>query len=100
VLLPLRAIAASARSVSVSLRRYSSRCRISPFPKYNFLGAGVSREIACGLAYNNVTMLPSATIDRLDRVNEGMLSIPGGTFRMGSDKHYPDGTPDPYAPPP
>jgi formylglycine-generating enzyme len=34
-----------------------------------------------------------ATIDRLDAAFDGMLRIPGGTFRMGSDKHYPEEAP-------
>ena len=38
-------------------------------------------------------MLPSATIDRPDHARDGMLFIPGGTFRMGSDKHYPEEAP-------
>jgi len=35
----------------------------------------------------------SAAIDRLDTTFDGMLRIPGGTFRMGSDKHYPEEAP-------
>src|SRR5471030_2955732 len=38
-------------------------------------------------------MLPSATIDRPDTAPDGMVFIPGGTFRMGSDKHYPEEAP-------
>jgi formylglycine-generating enzyme required for sulfatase activity len=34
-------------------------------------------------------MRGSAAIDRLDTAFDYMLRIPGGTFRMGSDKHYP-----------
>ena len=26
-------------------------------------------------------------------LTEGMVSIPGGTFRMGSDEHYPEEAP-------
>src|SRR5229473_3023499 len=35
----------------------------------------------------------SATIDRSDTEFNGMLRIPGGTFRMGSDRHYPEEAP-------
>jgi sulfatase modifying factor 1 len=35
----------------------------------------------------------SATIDRPDTEFDGMLRIRGGTFRMGSDKHYPEEAP-------
>ncbi len=43
--------------------------------------------------------------DSLDAVMErdgraaprGMVLIPGGTFRMGSDKHYPEEAPAPIA---
>ncbi len=38
-------------------------------------------------------MLGSAAIDRPDTEFDGMLRIPGGTFRMGSDKHYPEEAP-------
>ena len=39
-------------------------------------------------------MLLSASIERPDnRTHDGMLWIPGGTFRMGSDKHYPEEAP-------
>jgi formylglycine-generating enzyme len=34
-----------------------------------------------------------AAIDRRDTAFDGMLRIPGGTFRMGSDKHYPEEAP-------
>jgi formylglycine-generating enzyme required for sulfatase activity len=34
-------------------------------------------------------MCCSAAIDRPDTVFNDMLRIPGGMFRMGSDKHYP-----------
>ena len=34
-----------------------------------------------------------AAIDRSDTAFDGMLRIPGGTFRMGSDKHYPEEAP-------
>jgi formylglycine-generating enzyme required for sulfatase activity len=35
----------------------------------------------------------SATIERPDVLSDGMLRIPGGTFRMGSDRHYPEEAP-------
>jgi formylglycine-generating enzyme len=35
----------------------------------------------------------SVAINRPDTVFDGMLRIPGGTFRMGSDKHYPEEAP-------
>ena len=34
-----------------------------------------------------------AAIDRPGTAFDGMLLIPGGTFRMGSDKHYPEEAP-------
>ena len=34
-----------------------------------------------------------AAIDRPGTAFDGMLRIPGGTFRMGSDKHYPEEAP-------
>jgi sulfatase modifying factor 1 len=38
-------------------------------------------------------MLGSPAIDRRDALFDGMLRIPGGTFRMGSDRHYPEEAP-------
>ncbi len=38
-------------------------------------------------------MLCSAITDRLESARDGMLRIPGGTFRMGSDRHYPEEAP-------
>src|SRR6476646_6509768 len=38
-------------------------------------------------------VLDSPVIDRPDTVPDDMLRIPGGTFRMGSDKHYPEEAP-------
>ena len=35
----------------------------------------------------------SATIDRPNTEFDGMLRIPSGTFRMGSDRHYPEEAP-------
>ncbi len=35
----------------------------------------------------------SATIDRPDTEFDGTLQIRGGTFRMGSDRHYPEEAP-------
>ena len=34
-----------------------------------------------------------AAIDRPGTAFDGMLRIPGGTFRMGPDKRYPEGAP-------
>ena len=39
-----------------------------------------------------MTVLPSAVIDRPESL-DGMLRITGGTFRMGSDRHYPEEAP-------
>ena len=38
-------------------------------------------------------MLLTAKVDCSDAVHNGMIWIPGGTFRMGSDKHYPEEAP-------
>jgi formylglycine-generating enzyme required for sulfatase activity len=38
-------------------------------------------------------MLVSATADRPDSTHDSMIWSPGGTFRMGSDKHYPEEAP-------
>ena len=38
-------------------------------------------------------MLRSAAIDHPDPAFTGMLQIPTGTFRMGSDRHYPEEAP-------
>jgi hypothetical protein len=38
-------------------------------------------------------MRGSAAINQLDIGFDGMLRIPGGAFRMGSDKHYPEEAP-------
>ena len=35
----------------------------------------------------------SASIDASAAAHPGMLWIPGGTFRMGSDHHYPEEKP-------
>ena len=35
-------------------------------------------------------MLQSTTINRIDAARDGMAMIHGGTFRIGSDKHYPE----------
>ena len=42
--------------------------------------------------------LARTDIERNDRLSEdgrttGMIRIPGGTFRMGSDNHYPEEAP-------
>ena len=37
---------------------------------------------------------PAATLEKLrQKEREGMLPISGGTFPMGSDKHYPEEAP-------
>jgi formylglycine-generating enzyme len=36
---------------------------------------------------------PAPGTERIDGVPAGMVPIPGGTFRMGSDKHYPEEAP-------
>src|ERR1700730_14107571 len=41
----------------------------------------------------DAVMHGSAAVDRPDTVFDGMLRIPGGTFRMGSDRHYPEEAP-------
>ena len=38
-------------------------------------------------------MLLTAKVDCSDAVHDGMIFIPGGTFRMGSDRHYPEEAP-------
>ena len=38
-------------------------------------------------------MLLSLTIDRRDTARDGMILIPGGTYSMGSNDHYPEETP-------
>src|SRR6201990_3515368 len=38
-------------------------------------------------------MLDSPATDHPDLLIDGMLRIPGGTFRMGSDRHYPEEAP-------
>jgi formylglycine-generating enzyme len=38
-------------------------------------------------------MATSETIERSIAMRSGMIRIPGGTFRMGSDKHYPEEAP-------
>ena len=38
-------------------------------------------------------MLQSTIFDRTDAAASSMIFIPGGTFRMGSDKHYPEEAP-------
>src|SRR6476469_5277733 len=40
-----------------------------------------------------MTMQPSATIERPETARDDMLRIPSGTFRMGSDRHYPEEAP-------
>jgi sulfatase modifying factor 1 len=39
------------------------------------------------------TFQPDATVGDTSSPTEGMIWIPGGTFRMGSDKHYPEEAP-------
>jgi hypothetical protein len=47
-----------------------------------------------GLISTQPQMLGSeAAIDRRDFLSDDMVRIPGGTFRMGSDRHYPEEAP-------
>ena len=39
------------------------------------------------------TAKADASVDNASSQTEGMIWIPGGTFRMGSDKHYPEEAP-------
>jgi formylglycine-generating enzyme required for sulfatase activity len=36
---------------------------------------------------------PARPHDQHGDAHDGMTRIPGGTFRMGSDKHYPEEAP-------
>ena len=38
-------------------------------------------------------MPDATTVDHSRRIRDGMVWIPGGTFRMGSDRHYPEEAP-------
>ena len=38
-------------------------------------------------------MVGLEAVERSSETHEGMIRIPGGTFRMGSDKHYPEEAP-------
>ena len=40
-----------------------------------------------------MTLLRTDTSPTEDRQTDDMVRIPGGTFRMGSDKHYPEEAP-------
>ena len=40
-----------------------------------------------------MTMPDATTVDHSRRIRDGMVWIPGGTFRMGSDRHYPEEAP-------
>jgi sulfatase modifying factor 1 len=40
-----------------------------------------------------MNMLDATIVDRSRGVRDGMVWIPGGTFRMGSDRHYPEEAP-------
>src|SRR3979490_3581606 len=39
------------------------------------------------------TSEPDVTVGDGSRQTDGMIWIPGGTFRMGSDRHYPEEAP-------
>src|ERR1700760_2009457 len=41
----------------------------------------------------NFTSTKSDSAQTVERSPEGMVYIPGGTFRMGSDRHYPEEAP-------
>jgi sulfatase modifying factor 1 len=41
----------------------------------------------------DVAMDVVATVERSATRFHDMIAIPGGTFRMGSDKHYPEEAP-------
>ena len=43
--------------------------------------------------FTETTSRADASIDNASSQNEAMIWIPGGTFRMGSDKHYPEEAP-------
>jgi formylglycine-generating enzyme required for sulfatase activity len=50
--------------------------------------------VTSGVMENKSNQMKS--MDRVladDPTHPGMIKIPGGTFRMGSDKHYPEETP-------
>ena len=80
---------------SVSRRAASERAaRLAPTtdrltPKCSFACYGESQE----WPQRNAAMLLTAKVDCSDAVHNGMIWIPGGTFRMGSDKHYPEEAP-------
>ncbi len=44
-------------------------------------------------AANSARTASAHGLDALHRVPEGMVSVPGGTFRMGSDSHYAEEAP-------
>src|SRR6201995_4224245 len=41
----------------------------------------------------NITSAKPGSAQAVERSPEGMVYIPGGTFRMGSDQHYPEEAP-------
>src|ERR1700759_5408364 len=41
----------------------------------------------------NITSAKPGSAQAVERSPEGMVYIPGGTFRMGSDRHYPEEAP-------
>jgi len=48
---------------------------------------------ASGPMANDVKIDPKEDVAVLTRVSDAMVRIPGGTFRMGSDRHYADEAP-------
>src|SRR4030088_589925 len=63
---------------------------MSPFVQY---AVAVCRR--CGRFGKSIggTMLDATIVDHSRGVRDGMVWIPGGTFRIGSDRHYPEETP-------
>src|SRR6478735_7550727 len=55
-------------------------------------GAVRARQGGLNSSGGPTTMTDGAVLDRIDTLS-GMIRIPGGTFRMGSDKHYPEEAP-------
>ena len=72
-----------------------TRSSPSTFPKVPYRPRDAGARVCAGSMQQarDGAMLPSATIDQPDTARDSMLRIPGGTFRMGSDKHYPEEAP-------
>jgi len=56
-----------------------------PFVQYAVAVAAVAGDSGNRLVG---TMLDATIVDHSHGVRDGMVWIPGGTFRMGSDRHY------------